>query len=77
MALTNAARLQTVNMLLVDGVKKLKSEFLIKVDGLIKQSRPGKDYSVLSLKLSARQAAVYIFCVKRISGQNQCFKKGQ
>lgn len=50
LCLTNATRIQTVYKLIVSELQKLKSEFIFKVDGLLKQSRPGKDYSVFVVK---------------------------
>lgn len=50
MALTNAARIDTVNKLSVTNVLKLKSEFVVNIDGLLKQSRPGSLCSNLSFK---------------------------
>ena len=40
MGLTNATRVQTLHLLTVKGIQKMKSEFIIYVDGLLKQSRP-------------------------------------
>lgn len=40
-ALTNATRVQTVHMLSIDSMEKLKSEFIFHMNDLIKQSRPG------------------------------------
>lgn len=45
LALTNAARTQTVHQLSVTNLKKLKSEFDLLLDGLLKQSRPGCSFS--------------------------------
>lgn len=50
MALTNAARIHTINMLSVTGLLKLKSEFVLKLDGLVKQSQPGKQFNALHFK---------------------------
>ena len=49
-ALTNAARVQTLHLLSVNSFVKLKSEFVFQLDYLIKQSRPGFDCSVIKLK---------------------------
>ena len=49
-ALTNAARLQTIHLLSVNNFTKFKSEFVFKLDNVLKQSRPGFDCSVLRLK---------------------------
>jgi hypothetical protein len=40
-ALTCATRTQVMHLLSVNNVHKLSSEFLIKTEGLLKQSRPG------------------------------------
>lgn len=45
LALTNAACTQTVHQLSVTNLKKLKSEFDLLLDGLLKQSRPGCSFS--------------------------------
>ena len=50
MALTNAARVDTVYKLSVTGIQKFSSEFILYVDGLLKQSRPGNVCSQLSFK---------------------------
>ena len=49
-ALTNAARVQTIHLLSVNNFTKFKSEFVFKLDNVLKQSRPGFDCSVLRLK---------------------------
>ena len=49
-ALTNAARVQTKHLLSVNNFTKFKSEFVFKLDNVLKQSRPGFDCSVLKLK---------------------------
>ena len=41
LALTNATRAQSLHLICVNNVNKLKSEFVFEMDGLIKQSRPG------------------------------------
>lgn len=50
LSLTNATRVQTVHKLSVLELQKLKSQFVLKVDGQIKQSRPGKEFSVFNVK---------------------------
>ncbi|CAG2245706.1 unnamed protein product [Mytilus edulis] len=40
-ALTNATRTQSIHLLNVNNVNKLKSEFVVETEGLLKQSRPG------------------------------------
>lgn len=48
-ALTNAARVQTVHLLSVNDLKKLSSKFVLYFDGLLKQSRPGHEFSFIEL----------------------------
>lgn len=48
-ALTNAARTQTLQLLSVHKLKKLNSKFVLFFDGLLKQSRPGNDFSFIEL----------------------------
>ena len=49
-ALTNAARIQTVQILLsVNNLKKLRSKFVVHFDGLLKQSRPSCNQSYIEL----------------------------
>ena len=48
-ALTNAARTQTVHLLSVNNMKRLRTEYVLQLDGLLKQSRP--NYNVCSLSL--------------------------
>ena len=49
-ALTNAARVQTIHLLSVNSFTKFNSEFVFRFENVLKQSRPGFDYSVLRLK---------------------------
>ena len=49
-ALVNAARVQTLHLLSLSGLEKHRSEFILCFDGLLKQSRPGSEYSRLHLK---------------------------
>lgn len=49
-AITNAARVQTIHSISVDNMVKLESEFVCKFDNLLKQSRPGVNFSILHLK---------------------------
>ena len=62
MALTNAARVDTVHKLLVTNVQKLKSEFIVQIDGLLKQSRPGFSCPSLSFKAFPpdRRLCIYV-----------------
>ena len=49
-ALVNAARVHTIQLLTVKGYKKLPSEFIFICDSFLKQSRPGYNVSFLHLK---------------------------
>jgi len=49
-ALTNAARIQSIHLLCVNSVKKFNSEFVFVFEGLLKQSRPGYRNPVLTIK---------------------------
>ena len=49
-ALTHAARSQTIHLLTVHNVIKEKSQFVLQLDSFVKQSRPGFDSSVLKIK---------------------------
>ena len=61
MGLTNAARVDTLSKLSISNIQKLKSEYVLQIDGLLKQSRPGHDFSTLSFKAfpSDRRICVY------------------
>ena len=50
MVLTNAARVQTIHLLSVHNIKKLRSEFILQFTSLLKQSRPGFVCSLFHLK---------------------------
>lgn len=43
-ALTGAARTQSIHLLSVNNLKKLNTEYVFKYDGLHKQNRPFKGY---------------------------------
>ena len=60
-ALVNAARVHTIQLLTVKGYKKLPSEFIFICDSFLKQSRPGYNVSTLHLKsyLPDRRLCVY------------------
>jgi hypothetical protein len=47
--LTNAARVQTVHLLSVNKLEKLRSEFILQFKGILKQSRSGLDCSEFHL----------------------------
>lgn len=49
-ALTNAARIQSLHLLSVNSVQKFSSEFVFHFEGLLKQCRPGYKSPVLSVK---------------------------
>lgn len=65
MGLTNASRVQTLHLLTVSKLQKLKFQFVIYFDGLLKQSRP--NYNVSFLKFEAyppdRRLCIY-FVIK-------------
>lgn len=50
MGLTNAARVQTLHLLTVNQFKKLSTEFVFQVEGLLKQSRPGVNNQFMHFK---------------------------
>ena len=62
MALTNAARVDTIHKLSVTNVQKLKTEFIVPIEGLLKQSRPGFTCKHLSFKAFPpdRRLCIYI-----------------
>jgi hypothetical protein len=49
-ALVNAARVHTIQLLTVKGYKKLPSEFIFQFDNFLKQNRPSYNVSSLHLK---------------------------
>ena len=66
-ALTCATRTQTIILLSVNNVHKLSSEFVIKIEGLLKQSRTG--YSNPQIHLKAYPPAegfVFLLFLKNI-----------
>jgi hypothetical protein len=71
MGLTNATRVQTLHLLSVKNLKKLKFQFVVSVEGLLKQSRPSFNVSFFKVySLPARQAVMCVFCIKRIFREN-------
>ncbi|KAH3868108.1 hypothetical protein DPMN_031247 [Dreissena polymorpha] len=64
-ALTNAARSQTVHLLSVNKLIKEKSQFVVQFDSLLKQSRPGFDYSVLLLKCYPPDRRLCVYTVMK------------
>lgn len=63
LALTNATRVQSLHLISVNSVIKLKSEFVFVVDGLLKQSRPGYKEPVISCKCYPPDRRLCIFTV--------------
>jgi hypothetical protein len=59
-ALTNAARIQSLHLLSVNSVQKFSSEFVFHFEGLLKQCRPGYKSPVLSVK-SYERAPLAVF----------------
>lgn len=64
-ALTNAARSQTIHMLNVNKLIKEKSQFVLQVDSLLKQSRPGFDCSVVKLKCYPPDRRLCVYTVMK------------
>lgn len=62
-ALTNAARVQTIHMLSVNSFKKSSSEFVFKLENVLKQSRPSFDCSIIKLKAYPPDRRVCIYTV--------------
>lgn len=48
-ALTNATRVQTIQLLTVKNINKSRLKFVVQYDGLLKQSRPNYDVSFVEL----------------------------
>lgn len=63
LALVNAARVQTVHLLSTVGLKKLRSEFIVQFDSLLKQSRPSFDCSRVHLKAFPPDRRLCIYTV--------------
>jgi len=63
MALTNAARVDTIHKLSVTNVQKLKTEFIVPIEGLLKQSRPGFTCKHLSFKAFPPDRRLCIYTV--------------
>ena len=61
LVLTNVTRMQSVHLICLNNVHKFKSEFVFKIDDLVKQSRPGIRSQLLVLKLTLKiGGCVYI-----------------
>ena len=78
-AITNAARVQTLRLLSVNNMKKVKSEYIFTFDSLVKQSRPGFDYSVIHLKCYPpdRRLCTYTVLKEYLSRTNKIREKGR
>jgi hypothetical protein len=63
LALTNATRIQSVHLICLNNVHKFKSEFVFKIDDLVKQSRPGDKEPVISCKAYPPQRRLCIYIV--------------
>jgi len=63
MELTNAARVDTIHKLSVTYVQKLKKVFIVPIEGLFKQSRPGFTCKHLSFKAFAPDRRLCIYTV--------------
>ena len=62
-ALTCATRTQVMHLLSVNNVHKLSSEFLIKIEGLLKQSRPGYRNPQIHLNAYSPDRRLCVFTV--------------
>ena len=62
-ALTCATRTQVMHLLSVNNVHKLSSEFLIKTEGLLKQSRPGYKNPQIHLNAYSPDRRLCVFTV--------------
>ena len=63
LALTNATRIQSVHLICLNNVHKFKSEFVFKIDDLVKQSRPGYKEPVISCKAYSPDRRLCIYTV--------------
>jgi hypothetical protein len=62
-ALTCATRTQSIHLLSVNNVHKLSSEFVIEIEGLLKQSRPGYRNPQIHLKAYPPDRRLCVFTV--------------
>lgn len=65
MALVNTARCQTLHFLSVHKLKKLRSEFILQLDNLLKQSRPGVNNSSFHLKAYPPDRRLCVYTVMK------------
>ena len=72
-ALTCATRTQSIILLSVNNVHKLSSEFVIEIDGLLKQSRPGYRNPHIHLKAYPPDRRLCFNCAERIFVQDKTF----
>ena len=63
LALVNATRIQSVHLICLNNVHKFKSEFVFKIDDLVKQSRPGYKEPVISCKAYPPDRRLCIYTV--------------
>jgi hypothetical protein len=63
LALTNATRIQSIHLICLNNVYKFKSEFVFKIDELVKQSRPGDTEPVISCKAYSPERRLCIYIV--------------
>jgi hypothetical protein len=63
LALINATRIQSVHLICLNNVHKFKSEFVFKIDDLVKQSRPGYKEPVISCKAYPPDRRLCIYTV--------------
>ncbi|XP_052228467.1 uncharacterized protein LOC127842790 [Dreissena polymorpha] len=62
-ALAKAARIQTVQLLSVNNLKKLRSKFVVYFDGLLKQSRPSCNQSYIELTAYPQDRRLCVYTV--------------
>ena len=62
-ALTNAARSQSVHLINVNNVHKLKGEYVFVIDELVKQSRPGYKEPTINIKGYPPDRRICVFTV--------------
>jgi len=78
-ALTHAARAQTLQFLSIVGIQKLSSKFVVYFDGLLKQSRPS--FTVTFIELEAyppdRRLCVYTVLKEYLSRSKPVRKNSQ
>jgi len=62
-ALTNAARVQSLHFLTVENIKKLRNEFVVQFSSLLKQNRPNYNVSFMTLKAYPPDRRLCVFTV--------------